>query len=115
MQSSSRLFAFLSYVPVIGWLVTWLLRRGDVFAMFHLRQAIMLVLYVAAVALGWAALAWLLTWIPFAYLLTTMGFALVILAGFAGVVMTVAGMLNALRGRTAALPIIGARARRLRL
>ena len=115
MQSSSRLFAFLAYIPLAGWLITWLLRRSDSFAMFHLRQAIMLVLTVVAVVLGWAVLAWLLTWIPFAYLLSTIGFALVILAGFAGVVMTVAGMLNALRGRAAALPLIGARARRLRL
>ena len=56
MQSSSRLFAFLAYIPLAGWLITWLLRRSDSFAMFHLRQAIMLVLTVVAVVLGWAVL-----------------------------------------------------------
>jgi len=115
VDPSSRLAAVIAYIPIIGWLYVLLLRRRDVFAVFHLKQAVGLVVFLAAVFAGWAAITWLLGWIPFAFILGNALFALVIVAYVFGAFALIGGMLNAARGRVALLPIFGRTANRIRL
>ena len=114
MNTSQRFSAFIAYLlPVIGWLYVGLFRRKDPYAMFHLRQAISLVLFLIAVFLGWAVIAYVLTIIPYAVILGVAIFTIVMLAFFCGVVIWIVGMINALKGRIALLPIIGSWGQRL--
>lgn len=104
---SSRLAAVIAYVPVIGWLYVFALQRQNPLAMYHLRQSIGMVLFLIAVAVGWALVAWLLAWIPFAFILGIALFALVIAAYFYSVVLLLIGLRNALTAKLTPLPIFG--------
>jgi uncharacterized membrane protein len=115
MDSSSRIFAAIAYIPVIGWLVGLLLQRRNAFVMFHVRQSIGLFLFLIVVAVGWAVITWLVAWIPFAFLIGAALFALVIAAFVFGAITWVAGIVNALRGRMSLLPVFGRTANRMRL
>lgn len=107
MDSSSRLAAAFAYLPIVGWLAVWLTQRRNAFAMFHLRQAIGLIIFLIAVPASWAIITWLISWIPFGFLVGNALFALVIAAVVFGVVAWVVGIVNALRGRAAFLPLFG--------
>jgi uncharacterized membrane protein len=107
MDVSMRVSAAIAYVPVIGWLFVLLAQRHNAFAMFHVRQAIGLVIFLIAVPLGWAVITWLLSWIPFGFLIGNALFALVAVAIVFSLIAWVVGIINALRGRAAFLPIFG--------
>jgi uncharacterized membrane protein len=109
----SRTPAVLAYLPVVGWLFVLVLQRQNPLAMFHLKQAIGLVLFLLAVFVGWVVVAWVLAWIPFAFVFGIGLFALVIVAYLAGVVILLMGLRNALNAQQKPLPIFGEWASRM--
>ena len=114
MKSSNRTSAFIAYLlPVIGWLYVWIFRRKDAFAMYHLRQAIALLLLLLIVFGGWAVAAWVVAWIPYGFVFSMGMFALVIAAGLGIIIAWIIGMLNALRGLIVPAPFAGSLAARL--
>ncbi len=115
VNPSSRLAAVVAYVPIVGWLYVLLFCRRDVFAIFHLKQAVGIVVFLVAVFVSWAAITWLLGWIPFAFIFGNALFALVICTYMFGAFAWISGVLNAARGRVALLPIFGRTANRIRL
>ena len=55
----------------------------------------------------WAVVGWLLTWIPYGFVISVALFALLIPVYVFGFAAWIMGMSNALRGRFAALPMVG--------
>lgn len=111
---SQRISAFIAYLfPVVGWVYVLIFQNKSKFAMFHLRQSISLILFLISVFAGWAVVAWLLVWIPLGTNFGVALFPIVILALGFGVVAWIMGMVNALRGKLAYLPIFGHTALRL--
>jgi uncharacterized membrane protein len=100
-------------VPVIGWLYVFFFQRKNVLAVYHVRQAIGLVLFLIGVVVGWAVIAWVLAWIPYMAVVSVALFALVIAAYLYGVVLWIMGLINALSNRLAPLPLFGRWANRL--
>lgn len=114
MSRPSRLPAVLAYlVPVISWLYVFFFQRNNLLAIFHVRQAIGLFLFVIGAFVGWGVIAWLLAWIPYAAVLSIALFALVIAACLYGIVAWLLGLINALNSRLAPLPLFGRWANRL--
>jgi uncharacterized membrane protein len=114
MSRPSRLPAVLAYlIPVIGWLYVLFFQRKNELAIYHLRQAIGLLLFLVATLIGWAVIAWILAWIPFMASLSAALFAIVIAAYLYGVVAWILGLINALSNRAVPLPLFGQWADRL--
>ncbi len=114
MSKPSRLPAVLAYLlPIIGWLYVLFFQRQNKFAVYHLRQSIGLFLFLIAVLVGWAVVAWILAWVPFLDIVSVSLFAIVIAAYLYGVVAWILGMSNALRDQLAPLPLFGEFANRL--
>lgn len=114
MDRPSRLPAVLAYLlPVVGWLYVLAFQRKNHLALYHLRQAIGLSLFLVAVFVGWAVVAWVLAWIPLMAALSAALFSFVIAAYLYGVAAWIVGLVNALSNRTAPLPWIGRWASRL--
>jgi uncharacterized membrane protein len=113
MDSSARYSAAIAYIPVIGWLYVLLAQRRNAFAMFHVKQAIGLVVFLIASLLVWAVFTWIISQVPYGFLVGNAFFTIVILAYLYGIFAWVIGIINALRGRTALLPVFGAIANRL--
>ena len=113
MDSSQRLAAALGYIPVVGWLYVLLTQSKNRFAIFHVRQAIGLVLFVAIVFASWTTFMFLVSWLPYGFLIANALFALVLAALIFALIALVAGVLNASRGKPSVLPIFGRRALRL--
>lgn len=112
-DTSSRIGAAIAYIPIVGWLYVFGSQRQNSFAIFHLRQSIGLVVFLAAVIVGWVVVTWVLAWIPYAFLFGIALFALVMVAVFSGVVILLLGLKNALGARQAVLPVFGEWANRL--
>ncbi len=114
MSTSQRILAFLAYLLfVIGWLIVLLFGRRSRFAVYHMKQSIALVLFLVAVAVGWAVLTWLTAWVPFLFIVGASSFSIVIAAAVFGVVAWILGMRNALGARMRPLPVVGVWAKRL--
>ena len=113
MNSSERLAAALGYIPVLGWLYVLLAQSKSRFAIFHVRQAIGLVLFLVAVLGGWALIMFVISWVPYGFLIANALFALVLAAIVYSTIALVSGVLNASRGKPSVLPIFGRRALRL--
>lgn len=113
MGSSEKLAAALGYIPVLGWLYVLLAQSKSRFAIFHVRQAIGLVLFLALVLGGWALVMFVISWVPYGFLVANALFALVLAAFIFGVIALVSGIVNASRGKPSVLPIFGRRALRL--
>jgi uncharacterized membrane protein len=114
VNTSSRLSAVLTYLlPVLGWLYVLFFQRKDSFALYHLRQAIGLVLFLIVTLIAWGVLGWLLAWIPYLDVLSIALFALVVGAYLYGIVAWLFGIYNALRDRESPLPLFGRWASRL--
>jgi hypothetical protein len=61
MNKSSRLPAILAYlVPVLGWFYMFFFQGKNFLAMYHLRQSIDLVLFLATTVVSWGVVGWLL-------------------------------------------------------
>ena len=79
MNTSSRLPAVLAYLlPVLGWLYVFFFQRGNSLALYHVRQAIGLVLFLVVTLVAWVVVGWLLAWIPYLNILSIALFALVV-------------------------------------
>jgi len=115
MDTASRISALIAYIPVLGWLYGLLIARRNDFVRFHAKQSLGLFLFLVLTFVAWAVVAWLLTWLPYGFLLGNVLFALVVAALIYSVFALIAGILNALRGRVALLPIFGWRANQLPL
>jgi uncharacterized membrane protein len=115
METSDRVSAFLSYIPVIGWIYVLLAKRQNSLPMFHVRQSIGLFVFMAATFAAWVAVTWLLGWIPFGFMVGIALFTLVITLLIFGIVAWVIGILHALQGRMILLPVIGKIANNIRL
>ena len=114
MNNIANIAAAIGYVPLIGWVLSPLLGKGNAFVRFHLRQSIGLVGFLLAVGLAWAVVSFVITaLIPYGFVVANLLFALVISALLFTVVALVGGLSNALRGRAALLPIFGSLANRL--
>jgi uncharacterized membrane protein len=113
-NQSSRLPAILAYLlPVIGWLYVFFFQRKNSLAMYHLRQSIGLILFLAAMAVGWAVIGWVLAWIPYLGIFSIALFSIVIVAYLYGSVAWIMGLINAFRARQTPLPLFGQWASRL--
>jgi uncharacterized membrane protein len=114
MNTSSRLPAVLAYLlPVLGWLYIFFFQRNNSLALYHLRQAIGLFVFLLATLLAWVVVGWLLAWIPYLDVLSIALFALVVGAYFYGIVVWLFGIYNALCARQSPLPAFGQWASRL--
>ena len=114
MNRSSRLTAVLAYLlPVLGWLYVFVFQRRNSFALYHLRQAIGLVVFLVVILVAWAVVGWLLAWIPYLGILSIALFALVVSAYIYGIVAWLIGIFNALSDRESPLPLFGRWASRL--
>ena len=114
MKLSSRLPAVLAYLlPVLGWLYVFFFQRRNSLALYHLRQAIGLVVFLVVTFVAWAVVGWLLAWIPYLNILSIALFALVVGAYLFGIVAWLFGIYNALSDRESPLPLFGRLASRL--
>ena len=114
MNTSSRLSAVLVYVlPVLGWLYVFFFQRRNSLALYHLRQAIGLVLFLIVTLIAWVVVGWLLAWIPYLNILSVALFALVMAVYIYGIVAWLIGIYNALSDRESPLPMFGRLASRL--
>lgn len=114
MNGTSRLAAVLVYIlPVVGWVLVILLYRNSQLAVFHLKQAIGLVLFLIGTLVTWIVVGWLLAWIPYMATLSIALFTLVIAIYFYGVVIWIQGISRALNNRLDPLPLFGRWASRL--
>lgn len=114
MDKSERVPAFLVYLlPVIGWIYVGLFQQKNSLAKFHLRQSVGLFLSLILFTLVWAVVAWILAWIPYAFVFGVALFALPLTGYIIGVIAWVVGMVNALAGKAAPLPLIGGYSNRL--
>ena len=65
MSRSSRYLAFLAYLLSLpGALFVLLARRDDLFAVYHARQSLAIVIAAIVTPLAWAVVAWPAAWIP---------------------------------------------------
>ena len=114
METKYRFTACAAYLlPILGWIYILVFERENEFAKFHLKQAIGLFLFLILVSLGWVVVAWGVTWLPYGFILAVALFTLVITAFLVGLFAWVLGMVNALRGVVAFLPLFGRKAHRL--
>jgi uncharacterized membrane protein len=115
MTDRERILAFVSYIPIIGWIYIWYAQRQVPFAMFHLRQSVGLFITVVGVFVGWVVVGWILAWVPYLVVLSMALFALVIAVVIFGVIAWFVGVANAFNGKVAYIPIVGELANRLPL
>jgi uncharacterized membrane protein len=114
MSKSQRILAFLAYLLlVVGWILVLLFGRRSRLAVYHMKQSMALVLFLLAVAAGWAVFTWLSAWISFLFIVGVASFSLVMAAIVFSLVAWIVGMSNALGARMRPLPIVGAWAKRL--
>ncbi len=114
MNTSSRLPAVLVYLlPVLGWLYVFFFQRRNSLALYHLRQAVGLVLFLIVTLIAWVVVGWLLAWIPYLNILSIALFALVVAVYLYGIVAWLIGIYNALSDRESPLPMFGRLASRL--
>ena len=114
MNKPSRFPAVLAYlVPIIGWLYVFFFQRKNALAVYHLRQSLGLVLFLAAATASWVVVGWVLAWIPYMSVLSIALFAIVIVAYFYGLVAWILGLGNALSARQTPRPLFGQWASRL--
>jgi uncharacterized membrane protein len=114
MKTSNRIFAVIAYLlPVLGWLFIGIFQRKNSFAMYHLRQAVGILLALLIAFLSWVVVGWLIAWIPYGFVFSVALYALVIVAVIAAVVAWIGGIVNALRLRRIPSPIFGRWADRL--
>jgi hypothetical protein len=113
MTSADKLSAALGYVPVIGWLYVLATQRNNKLAIFHVRQAIGLVLFLTLVFLAWAVLTFAISQVSYGFLVGNALFALVLAALIFGVFALIGGIISASQGKPTVLPIFGRRALRL--
>ena len=114
MSRSSRYLAFIAYMLSLpGALFVLLARRDDLFAVYHARQSLAIVIAAIVTPLAWAVVAWPAAWIPIVGAVIGVAlFALVIAAEIGLAASWIIGMIFALRGMARTVPFVGAWATR---
>ena len=114
MSRSSRYLAFIAYMLSLpGALFVLLARRDDLFAVYHARQSVAIVIAAIVTPLAWAVVAWPAAWIPIVGAVIGVAlFALVIAAEIGLAASWIIGMIFALRGIARTVPFVGAWATR---
>jgi uncharacterized membrane protein len=114
VSQPSRHAAFIAYLlPVVGWLYVYLFHRDNEFAMYHMKQAMGLVVFAIVAPAIWLVIAWLLLWIPTAgALVAAATFTIVMVAVLAVIALWIVGMVYAARSKQQPLPIVGRWTRR---
>ena len=106
-NQNNRWIAFLAYIPVVGWLLVWGMRRSDELAVFHARQSVALTVLAVVIPLIWLVFALLVTAIPYAGpVIAVSSFALVVLTFLYLGVMWLMGFAHALQGKQSTLPLV---------
>lgn len=103
----NKVFAVLSYLPPLLFLVPLLAARESKFAMYHCNQGLVLTLTAIAVGICNMVLGMILLFIPFLgwFLMSVLN-----LAVFVGTIaLVVLGIINAVNGVCKPLPVIGER------
>lgn len=103
----------MAYIPVIGWVYIDVAQRSNALAVYHLRQAVGLCLFLMGTLATWIVVAYVLAWLPLMVVVSVALFTVVIAAYAYGVVAWVMGLSNALRNRAVPLPVFGRWANRL--
>ena len=114
MSRSSRYLAFIAYMLSLpGALFVLLAHRDDLFAVYHARQSLAIVIAAIVTPLAWAVVAWPAAWIPIVGAVIGVAlFALVIAAEIGLAASWIIGMIFALRGMARTVPFVGAWATR---
>jgi uncharacterized membrane protein len=100
--------AFLAYLlGPLGSLYVLIFRRNDHFAVYHAVQSLGLCLVAIGLFAGWLVIGWLIMWIPLGGVLSFGLFGLVIAGWLFAFVVWIIGMVRALKGEVAALPMVG--------
>ena len=95
-NSESKLWAFLAYLlSIIGFVLVYLLKKDDKFAMYHAKQSLVLFLFAVIIAVV-GSIVPVLGW----FIILPLGNVLVL-------VLAVMGIINALQGKMAPLWLIG--------
>lgn len=102
VSGESKLFAFLAYLlGIVGFVLVFLVRRKDKYAMYHAKQSLML--FVAAVIISLVGIVPILGW--FAYVIGMIWL----------VIVWVFALLRALSGVEKPVPLIGKYGEELKL
>ena len=113
-NASPKISAFVAYLlPIVGWIYVLFFQRKSQFALFHTRQAVGLFLFLVAAFGAWVVIGYVLAWVPFGFVASMALFTVVITAFIYGIVAWIIGMVNALQGKVALLPIFGKMANNL--
>ena len=109
MSTSSRYFAFLSYLLSLpGALFVLLARRDDAFAVYHARQSLGIAIAAIGAPLAWAVVAWPLAWIPLVGPILGVTLFALVLATYVGLLIDwILGMVYALQGKARRTPLVG--------
>lgn len=113
MSKPSPVPASIAYIPIIGWIFVYFTQRNNPLAVFHLRQSVGLVLFLAATFVIWAVVGYLIALIPYMAVFSVALFTVVMAFYIFGVVAWVMGIINALKNKSTPLPLLGQWANRL--
>jgi len=109
VSTSSRYFAFLSYLLSLpGALFVLLARRDDAFAVYHAKQSLAIAIAAVIAPLIWAVCAWALAWIPLIGAMLGVTLFALVLAAYVGLLIDwIIGMVYALQGKARRTPLVG--------
>ncbi len=109
VEQPNKPLSIISYLfPIIGPIITLIAARRNLFALYHACQAIALTLFALMLPVGWVVISWAIAWIPMAG--PTIGasiFTLVVVGLVTAVILSVSGIVNAARGNSSPLFLIG--------
>ncbi|AHF14731.1 DUF4870 domain-containing protein [Niabella soli] len=107
-DNESKTIAVISYLTPIGWIIAYVMHHNNksVFASYHLRQTLLLML----ISLGVYVVQTMLLFIPYIGWLITL-FSMVLNIGL--LVLWVIGLIAAINGEEKPIPLIGEKAQLL--
>lgn len=117
MKTSSKIFAFLSYLLLVpGWLLALIFFRKDEHVKFHAKQSLVLNIFVFLLLVIWFVVTWLLVGIPvFGPLVAWFAFAIVIAFYIYALIAWITGMARSFQSKIRPLALIGNWAAKLSL
>ena len=109
MENPNRLLAFLCYlIPIVGSAFVFVFDRRNLFALYHACQAFVMALFAVLLPVVWLLGSWALAWVPLAGPTLAAATFSIVMAGYATLaILTVVGMVNALRARMTPLFLVG--------
>ena len=102
----SKLYAFLGiFLPLVGFLIVYLTRKEDKYALFYAKQGLTLFIFAVAVSV----VNMILAWIPI------LGWLMSFTLGLCLLVIWIVGIVYAFSGEEKDIPIIGSIAHKINL